>query len=54
MIDSINFRDYNAVQGAVLMVSFIAALINLFVDIAYTFADPRIKNTFVSKKKKKS
>lgn len=54
MIDSINFRDYNAVQGAVLMVSFIAALINLFVDIAYTFADPRIKNTFVGKKKKKS
>ena len=54
MIVSINFRDYNAVQGAVLMVSFIAALINLFVDIAYTFADPRIKNTFVSKKKKKS
>lgn len=54
MIDSINFRDYNAVQGAVLMVSFIAALINLFVDIAYTFADPRIKNTFVSSKKKKS
>lgn len=54
MIDSINFRDYNAVQGAVLMVSFIAAIINLFVDIAYTIADPRIKNSFVSKKKKKS
>lgn len=54
MIDSINFRDYNAVQGAVLMVSFIAAIINLFVDIAYTFADPRIKNTFVTTKKKKA
>ena len=51
--DSVNYRDYNAVQGCVVMVSLIAAVVNLFVDIIYTFADPRIKNSFVTTKKRK-
>ena len=43
MIDSINSRDYPVVQGAVLLVAFSFSIINLIVDILYSFIDPRIK-----------
>ncbi|MBN1536915.1 MAG: ABC transporter permease [Anaerolineales bacterium] len=42
-LDSVTRRDYPMVQGAVLLVAFTFTLINLFVDILYTFLDPRIK-----------
>lgn len=40
---SINYQDYPAVQGAVLMFSVFVSTVNLLVDIAYGFVDPRIK-----------
>lgn len=41
-IDAILQRDYPVIQGVVLFFSFIYVVINLFVDLAYKFFDPRI------------
>jgi peptide/nickel transport system permease protein len=43
MIQSISQRDYNVVQGAVLLVATTFLLINLAVDIVYAYLDPRIR-----------
>jgi peptide/nickel transport system permease protein len=36
-------RDFPVIQGVVLVMSTMYVLINLLVDIAYTFVDPRIR-----------
>lgn len=41
--DAINFRDYPVIQSGILVVAFIFVMINLFVDLLYSFIDPRIK-----------
>lgn len=43
MLDAIYARDFPIVQGAVLLVTFSFVLINLLVDIAYAYIDPRIR-----------
>ncbi|MBJ3778145.1 ABC transporter permease [Acuticoccus mangrovi] len=42
-VDAILQRDYPVIQGVVLFFSFMYVLVNLLVDIAYTFFDPRIE-----------
>jgi peptide/nickel transport system permease protein len=42
VVDSVLARDYPVIQGIILMFSGIYLLINLLVDISYTFLDPRI------------
>ncbi len=42
VVDSVLARDYPVIQGVILMFSGIYLLINLVVDISYTFLDPRI------------
>ncbi len=42
-VDSILRRDYPIIQGMVLFFSGIYVVINLLVDISYTFLDPRIR-----------
>ncbi|WP_088008169.1 ABC transporter permease [Indiicoccus explosivorum] len=41
--DAIGFRDYPVIQSGILVVAFIFVMINLFVDLLYSFVDPRIK-----------
>jgi peptide/nickel transport system permease protein len=36
-------RDYPVVQGCVLFIAFVYVMINLFVDVLYTYVDPRIQ-----------
>lgn len=43
MIDAIAARDFPMVQGSVLLVATLFVLVNLIVDIIYTYIDPRIK-----------
>lgn len=43
IIDSISTRDIPTVQGLILFMAFIFIMVNLIVDIIYTFLDPRIK-----------
>jgi ABC-type dipeptide/oligopeptide/nickel transport system permease component len=42
LIDSILSKDYLTVQGLVLLITIIYAFVNLLVDLAYPFMDPRI------------
>ena len=42
-VDAILRRDYPVIQGVVLMFSFVYVLVNLVIDILYTFIDPRIR-----------
>ena len=41
--EAINQRDYNLVQGIVIVTSFLIVSINLFIDILISFFDPRIE-----------
>jgi peptide/nickel transport system permease protein len=36
-------RDYGVVQGVVLFVTLVFALVNLLVDLSYAYLDPRIR-----------
>ena len=47
MVDSIKMRDIPLVMGCVLFVAVTFALVNLIVDILYTFIDPRVKSQYV-------
>lgn len=47
MVDSIKMRDMPVVMGCVLFVAITFAFVNLFVDILYTYIDPRIKSQYV-------
>jgi peptide/nickel transport system permease protein len=44
-IDAIIARDYQQVQGFALITAFAFVMINLLVDLTYTFLDPRIRYT---------
>jgi ABC-type dipeptide/oligopeptide/nickel transport system permease component len=43
LIDSINQRDYNVVQAAVVMIALFFVLVNLVVDLLYGYLDPRVR-----------
>jgi ABC-type dipeptide/oligopeptide/nickel transport system permease component len=43
IVDRINFRDYTAIQGAVIFFGILVAIVNLVVDILYAYLDPRIR-----------
>ncbi|RXF74179.1 ABC transporter permease [Hansschlegelia zhihuaiae] len=43
IVDAILRRDYPVIQGVVLLFSFVYVLVNLGVDLVYTFVDPRIR-----------
>jgi peptide/nickel transport system permease protein len=42
-LEGINLRDYPVVQGAVLMIALSFIIVNLLVDVMYSFIDPRIR-----------
>lgn len=43
VVDAISKRDYPIIQGVILLFSAGYVLINLLVDLSYTFLDPRIR-----------
>ena len=43
LIDSVNGRDYSMLMGISLSVAIAVLVANLITDIAYAFADPRIR-----------
>ncbi|SFH15500.1 peptide/nickel transport system permease protein [Desulfotomaculum arcticum] len=43
LVDSIYARDYPVIQGFVFLVAAVFVLVNLLVDIAYYFLDPRVR-----------
>jgi peptide/nickel transport system permease protein len=44
LVNSIFNKDYPVVQGVILLIALIFVTANLFVDILYTFLDPRIRH----------
>lgn len=43
IVQRINFRDYTAIQGAVVMFGLFVTVVSLVVDILYAYFDPRIR-----------
>jgi ABC-type dipeptide/oligopeptide/nickel transport system permease component len=43
LVDRINFRDYTAIQGAVVVFGLFVSLVSLVVDLLYAYLDPRIR-----------
>jgi peptide/nickel transport system permease protein len=43
IVDRINFRDYTAIQGAVVLFGIFVSLVSLAVDLLYAYLDPRIR-----------
>ena len=52
-IESINAKDIPSVLGAVVTLSILFTLVNLLIDIAYAFVDPRIRSQYQSRGKKR-
>lgn len=51
MVDSLSQRDYPAIQGGILFLAVVFSIVNLLVDIAYAYVDPRIMAKYRSKKR---
>ena len=43
LVQRIPQRDYNAIQGSVVLFAIIVTLVNLVVDVLYSVIDPRVK-----------
>jgi len=43
IVDRINFRDYTAIQGAVVVFGIFVSIVSLVVDLLYAYLDPRIR-----------
>jgi len=43
LVDRINFRDYTAIQGAVVVFGIFVSLVSLAIDLLYAYLDPRIR-----------
>jgi peptide/nickel transport system permease protein len=43
IVDRINFRDYTAIQGAVVVFGILVSFVSLAVDLLYAYLDPRIR-----------
>ncbi len=45
LVQAIGIRDFPIIQGVVLLIAFAFAIVNLLVDLAYGFIDPRIRQS---------
>ena len=54
MLTAITNRDYPVIQGCVIVLAALICLINLLVDLAYGFVDPRIMAQITGGKRKKA
>jgi peptide/nickel transport system permease protein len=43
VVDAVHDRDYNAIQGGILLIALSFVLVNLVVDVSYAFLNPRIR-----------
>ncbi len=43
LVDRINFRDYTAIQGVVVVFGIFVSIVSLVVDLLYAYLDPRIR-----------
>ncbi len=43
LIDAVHNRDFPLIQGCVLYIAFIFCFVNLFLDVSYSYLDPRVR-----------
>ncbi len=43
LLQSIKARDFNAIQGTVVVIAILIATVNLIVDLIYALVDPRVR-----------
>ena len=43
IVEAVQARDYPVLQASLLFISILVVVINLLVDIAYAFIDPRVR-----------
>ena len=43
LVARINFRDYTAIQGTVVVFGILVSIVSLVIDILYAYLDPRIR-----------
>jgi len=43
LVEAIRWRDYPMVQNLVMFIALVVVMVNLIVDLAYMFVDPRIR-----------
>lgn len=48
LIDSIRQRDTNTVTGCLIMTTFMISVVQLLIDLLYTWVDPRLKSRYAS------
>lgn len=53
MVDAIKARNYPLVQGGVLIIAVVFCMLNLIVDLLYSFVDPRIRSQYTKRREKK-
>lgn len=53
MVSAINNRDYPTIMGITFLISMFVCVINMIVDVIYSFVDPRMKAQIIGGKKKK-
>jgi peptide/nickel transport system permease protein len=53
MVDAIKLKNFPMVQGGVLFIAFVMSLVNLIVDVLYSFADPRIRSMYTRPRARK-
>ncbi len=54
MLNGINQRDYNVVQGSIIYIAFMFAGMMLVTDLIYAYVDPRIKAQYITNKQKRT
>lgn len=52
LINAVRVKDMPIIVGSIIVVAFFIGLMNLLVDIIYTYADPRLKTQYFSVKRK--
>ena len=43
LIDSVGYRDFNLIQGCIVLFAIVVSIANLIVDISYAIVDPRVR-----------
>lgn len=50
LVNGVSARDYNVVQGCLILIAFILCSVMLITDIIYAYVDPRIRARYVRKR----
>jgi ABC-type dipeptide/oligopeptide/nickel transport system permease component len=43
LIDAVGYRDFNLIQGCIVLFAIVVSIANLIVDISYAIVDPRVR-----------